>query len=639
MMANVAGKINYIALVFFTTCWIVFTLLLSLSTPNETAHLFKYLSQYITLTIIIIILFKDFTPLLFSRKYRTLTAKLKGIRGPKAGKLPKFLRIFPLKKKKSKNNTGTDTVYIEKEEAVSHNKSDEKSGLQEIKRPAEDTANTENKTASRRCFIYYSFYIILHSFNAWYFFNSIFSASVYFQGSTGGYLYIAVFILLAICSFLLKRFSLSHDDNNKNTTVGGYCACFGALLFAATLFFFIEIIFSLNYSSWLVLIIKISSIYLVISLYLNIFLSLLKKEGQKFSYQFYIPFINGKVYPIGHLLNIFEEYTSISIKSLWSMKYLFEIFPAFILSIAILLSLATCVYKIEPYQEGAVYRFGVLTDKSIKSPGLHIKYPWPIEKLEIYDTQRQKSLQIGYKTTATGDFLWAVPHEGEEYTLALGNGNELVAINAKVNYCIEDLFSYLRNYQNPESLLSDTAYEILTYKTVTKALNNFLMEDRTRLSEELKNELSLYCKNNRLGLEVKNVVIQSIHPAVEVAHIYQGVVGAGIEKQALITKAQAEAYKLIAKAEQDKEDSIMAAIQKQTERLSLAKHEMTVYQSAYDAYKINPASYKLDKYLETHEKIIAANKLYVFSTKAAINMDKYVINKGNKEEKQPLIIN
>lgn len=625
-------KVDYIALVFFILCWIILTFSMkTVDNINTITYILKFNSLYIASTLAIIIFFKDF---------RHIQRFAKSI---PFFKIEKLLTVFKkvinkILKKKVECQDANNIDQIVKETSTDNKKdTSNQNGLHKIKYNNRIEDEIKGLSFDKGKFFYYVSYVLLQCLNSYWFIYIIFSDTFFTLNLSNYYIMLSLFVILSICAFTIRKFALSRSAAKRNT-VAGFTAYFGTLLFATTIFYIVQVMFSLDYIEWLLKIFKIAGIYLVASIFLNIIMSFFKKEAAKFDYEIYIPIVNGKAYSIKSLLNIFEENTKISIKSLWSIKYLVTVFPAFILSIIMILFSATCVYKVEPYQEGAIYRLGRLDEKSIKSSGLHIKYPWPLEKLEIYDTKRERNLQIGYKTTSAGDFLWAVPHEGGEYTLVLGNGNELVAINAKVNYCIGDLYLYLSNYQNPEALLSDTAYELLTKKTVTKTLNNFLMEDRTRLSEELKNELALYCTENNLGLAVKNVVIQSIHPAVEVADVYQGVVGAGIEKKSRITKAEAEASRLIAVAEEQKEKFILEAIQNQAEKLALAKYELEVYEAAFYANKKNPSSFKLDKYLNTYEKIISENKLYIFSEKASININNYVINKGGKEN-QAVIIN
>jgi hypothetical protein len=87
------------------------------------------------------------------------------------------------------------------------------------------------------------------------------------------------------------------------------------------------------------------------------------------------------------------------------------------------------------------------------------------------------------------NFLWDQAHFGNEHLLLLGNGNELIAVNARIIYYISDLYSYLTTSPNPEAILSAAAYKALMNRTVYTSLDTFLSVDRDLLSSSLLNEL------------------------------------------------------------------------------------------------------------------------------------------------------
>jgi len=123
-----------------------------------------------------------------------------------------------------------------------------------------------------------------------------------------------------------------------------------------------------------------------------------------------------------------EENTGITLRSLWSIKYIRDITPAVLFMIAALLWLSTCIIQVETNQQAAVYRIGNLQEKILK-PGLHLTLPYPFDKVEIYDTESVNKTTIGYKATENADNIWTEGHEGEEYKLLLGGGDEVVSIN------------------------------------------------------------------------------------------------------------------------------------------------------------------------------------------------------------------
>ena len=98
----------------------------------------------------------------------------------------------------------------------------------------------------------------------------------------------------------------------------------------------------------------------------------------------------------------------------------------------------TGIITVEPHQQGALYRFGKC--ESILEPGLHITLPWPLDKVDVYDTGKIRETVVGYDSNRKSDILWSESHGGTEYKLLLGEGNELVSVNVRVQYKIDDLY-------------------------------------------------------------------------------------------------------------------------------------------------------------------------------------------------------
>jgi membrane protease subunit HflK len=321
-----------------------------------------------------------------------------------------------------------------------------------------------------------------------------------------------------------------------------------------------------------------------------------------------------------------EERTGLSFKSTWCVRYVLRLIPWMALSGGGMLLFFTSLYVIEPHQEALLYRLGALNANSVKQPGLHFKLPWPIDRIDIHDVSRVRNMQIGYIPSASRDYLWNSAHGGEEYALLLGNGSEMIAVNMRVSYRIFDLHGYVTRYADPEGLLSSKVYEMMMQKTMSSDLNTMLSVDRKGLSEELAEELTEYA--SRLGLHVNEVTIESIHPPIDLADVYHGVVDASIQKETLISRAEADAEKTHNGALQEKERAILVATAQQTERVSLAQRDMEVYENAFLAYEISPECYELRKTTDTYQRVIQGRSLYVFSPDAAKNAHRYLITNG-----------
>jgi regulator of protease activity HflC (stomatin/prohibitin superfamily) len=365
-----------------------------------------------------------------------------------------------------------------------------------------------------------------------------------------------------------------------------------------------------------------ASIYFIAAFLINILLSILKGNVLSFDYTLFPK----KMFSKEQFTESTEKW-KVSLKSLYTIHYFLKVLPALALALIFVLFLSTCIFVVQPHQQSAVYRFGKLN--SIKDPGLCFKFPWPIDKAEIYDVRRVASMQIGYESSGTANFLWTQKHDIGEYMLLLGDGNELVAVNLKILYVISDLYSYIKTYANAGAMLSAAAYNALMIRTINTTLDSFLNVDRNSLSTSVLDELSVFCEKEKLGFSVVQVIIESIHPPVDIADVYQKVVSASIDKTTTITKAQSYSQTKVIEAAKQSKFAIDGARAKQHDRTSDARKEAAVFYAATEAHRISPDSYELAKRLDVYQKIISGHKLYVFSRGAENSISKFIIGKVN----------
>ena len=446
---------------------------------------------------------------------------------------------------------------------------------------------------------------------------------------------IGVLLVIAITLLVYKNFISQKNELKAVETITSMLLTISIVSFVYIGFCILNIVLEMDFSNIIFWFYRIATIYIAIVIFFDLLISVIKRETLKdFNYKIHLPDIkklkNKNNEEKKSFVDTLEKHTGISLKSLWSIKYVTEILPSAILTVIVILFVSSCVYKVEPFEQAAVYRFGSLQEHSIKGEGLHFKLPWPIEKAETYEVQRVQNMTIGYESNDTIDNMWTESHSVEEYKLLTGNGNELVSVNIKLIYKIDNLYTYLTKSANPEAILSSKAYEFMMNKTNSTDLNTILSVDRTGLSKELLYALNEFTKDYAIGLTVEEVIVESIHPPVELSDVYQSVVSADVKKTTTITNAEAEAQKIIAEAEKGAKTVVITAKEKQTTKIADATQEMTVYKAALEAYRMRPQAFKLSKYVDTYEKVIAGNKVYVFSPNIKTDLSQYIINSTGK---------
>ncbi|HML45409.1 MAG TPA: SPFH domain-containing protein, partial [Clostridia bacterium] len=256
------------------------------------------------------------------------------------------------------------------------------------------------------------------------------------------------------------------------------------------------------------------------------------------------------------------------------------------------------------------------------------KLPIPAETVEVHDVSRVQNLFVGYEPADTHDYLWTSAHGGTEYTLLSGNGNELVAVNIRLKYHVGDLMAYRTRYNDPEALLSSRAYTVLMERTMSSNLDTVLSVNRETLANEILSDLNRYSREMQIGIVVGEVIIESIHPPMEVATVYQNVVNAAIQKSTLLSQAQAYADETANKAKERKATDVSAALAAQISRVAQARSAARTFSASCEAYLQSPDSYALRRLTAAYENIIKGSKLYVFSPKMEKEMERFLLQNG-----------
>ena len=298
------------------------------------------------------------------------------------------------------------------------------------------------------------------------------------------------------------------------------------------------------------------------------------------------------------VISYLEKNTGITMRSLWSIRLIKSILPYSLIAVFLLLWGFSGVVKIEAYQQGAHYRLGKLQEETLQ-PGLHMTLPWPFDTVEVYDTEVIGNMTIGYASEQRTDNIWTESHSGEEYKLLLGGGKELVSINLRIAYRIDDLHAYLKSSSSPESLLQAAAYEAVTARTISTDLETLLAADRAAFAQSFKEELIERIAVYDTGIAVADVVLESIHPPVGVvAEVYQELISAEIRAQKIVMEAQSRANVMLIDAQTVYNSTLASAMIQKEDSEATARARVAEIMASVEADEAYPDTYRYYKYLQ-----------------------------------------
>ena len=324
------------------------------------------------------------------------------------------------------------------------------------------------------------------------------------------------------------------------------------------------------------------------------------------------PFSGGSGRDMG-ILSYLEENTGITMRGLWSVKLMGKLIIPSLVFAFLLFWISTGFVEIGAGQQGALYNFGRLQSETLE-PGLHLTLPWPFGKTVIYNTDAVSTITIGYRSDTSGDNVWTQTHGSEEYELLLGGGEELVSINLCIEYKIGNLNDYLVNCARPESVLEANAYELVADKTIVTDLNTLLSTDRDEFASAFMVDLKEKIKERNTGLEIVSVVLESIHPPLGIADIYQRLVSAEIEAQTRIMYAEAFAAVRVLEAETNYSQTVSVATAERLNKIAAAQAEVSEFMASVAADSSYSDAYRYYKYLNAVKNAYGNGNIVIVSS-------------------------
>ncbi|MBI1373980.1 MAG: hypothetical protein GC159_14755 [Phycisphaera sp.] len=247
----------------------------------------------------------------------------------------------------------------------------------------------------------------------------------------------------------------------------------------------------------------------------------------------------------------------------------------------------SCFVFVQPNQQAVRTTFGALSNGPPLGPGLRVKMPWPIQKVEYYDVTDVRTLHIGSHQKLQLDkdgnpvetpILWTNEHGGDDInmivappaiqaddasiaTTATANDKSkppsISLVNAEVivHYRIGDLVTYIRSNADAENRdpetrdqrLGNLAVDTVSRMLLRHTIDEWIGTARVAAGTEMRDAMQEAADQAKLGLEILSVTVASVHPPQKVADKFHEVVSAEQERQTSIEKARQKSIETMVK--------------------------------------------------------------------------------------------
>ncbi len=197
----------------------------------------------------------------------------------------------------------------------------------------------------------------------------------------------------------------------------------------------------------------------------------------------------------------------------------------------------TCFFSVGIAEEGILERFGRPIRKQIE-PGLHRKWPWPIDRVQRVETSTVQVSLIGNETDPSAfALIWTREH-GTEVPFLAGDAN-LFYPYLVVHWRIRSAYDALYRQQDAGTLLDAVCHRVVTELSARREFYDLACTYRRQFAEDVRLAAQEQLDALSSGLEIISINLSDIHPPVFIADAFEEVVVARYqETQQMVNRAQ-----------------------------------------------------------------------------------------------------
>jgi membrane protease subunit HflK len=278
------------------------------------------------------------------------------------------------------------------------------------------------------------------------------------------------------------------------------------------------------------------------------------------------------------------------------------------------------IYVVGPDEEGVVQTFGKYTSST--SPGLHFKFPWPIQTVSLPKVTEVKRLEVGFRTITLGPpakYRDASNSEGMLREAQMLTGDENVVNSSMiVQYKIRDAVEFLFNVKAPEELLHDLAEASERQIIGNRPIDDALTIGKTDIQLEIADKMQEMADVYGVGVQIIAVQLQDVKAPKQVAAAFTDVATAKEDLNQIVNTARGYQNEQIPKARGQAAKLLREAEAYELERVAKAEGDVARFLALAEEYQKAPSITKERLYLETMKSVLPRFRKVIVDEEASI---------------------
>jgi membrane protease subunit HflK len=272
---------------------------------------------------------------------------------------------------------------------------------------------------------------------------------------------------------------------------------------------------------------------------------------------------------------------------------------------------ASFFYQLESYEKAVVFTLGKVGEDPV-GEGFHGRLPWPIQEVEIVNTEKDRRIQIGFRSDVKGGRI----HKPKQASMLTRDAN-IVDLEVEVNYTISDVVNYIIKMHDQEETMRDISESALNSVIGLHHVQEVLTSQKAEIANEVKTKLQGLVDEYELGLNVSRVQFLKVLNPEEVRAAYEGVESAKQDSVISVEKALAYENREIPSARADSIEWVKSAEGFALARVAEAEGNVAEFNALYGKYKRGKKVMRKRLYLETLETVLPNKKKIIMESGAS----------------------
>lgn len=271
------------------------------------------------------------------------------------------------------------------------------------------------------------------------------------------------------------------------------------------------------------------------------------------------------------------------------------------------------VYVVNPGEAAVVRRFGVVVQPRVEE-GLHYRFPWPIDQVDIVNIATVRRESVGLTEPAGEGHIHDEPMN--KFRALTGDTN-IIDVEVIIQYQVRDPANYLFNVDYASHrLIREAVRGSVTNLIAGLPVDEILTTERQRLQDALRVDAQKRLDAYNSGLAIVSINLQKAYPPDEVAEAFRDVASASEDKAKTINEEQGHANSILPEARGDAQKTLAEANAYAAQVVNSAKGAAQAFDSVLAEYQQSSQTYGQGitlyrYYLESIEKILTKARVYV----------------------------